>query len=112
MAILHIHSFDELGGLVASYDWLLLDFWAPWCAPCKAMNPVLEQFSELSPETAVVKVNVDESQELAVKFGIRAIPTLILLNRDRFVGQESGSRTLKELVDWIEGLKQESSQSA
>ena len=56
---------------------LIADFWAPWCAPCKVMNPVLEQFSELNPDNAVIKVDVDQKHEIAARFGVRAIPTLV-----------------------------------
>ena len=112
MPIVNLNTFDELGELANSHEWLLLDFWAPWCAPCKVMNPVLEQFCEQSPETAVVKVDVDEKQELASKFGVRAIPTLVLLRRDQFMGQETGSKSLKDLNVWIDGMKQKVSHLA
>ncbi|MBW4933141.1 thioredoxin family protein [Marinobacter sp. F4206] len=112
MAIVNLNSFDELGDLAHKYEWLLLDFWATWCAPCKAMNPVFEQFSELNPETLVVKINVDAKHDLAVKFGLRAIPTLVLLRRDQLIGQDAGSKSLNDLGDWVNALKQSVSTSA
>jgi len=112
VAIVNLNSFDELGEHANRHEWLLLDFWAPWCAPCKAMNPVLEQFSELNPETAVIKVDVDNKQDLAVKFGVRAIPTMVLLRRDQFLGQDTGSKSLRDLTDWVDGLKKTVSQPA
>ena len=69
MPIVNLNTFDELGELANKHEWLLLDFWAPWCAPCKVMNPVLEQFSELNPDNAVIKVDVDQKHEIAAKFG-------------------------------------------
>ncbi|MBW3225361.1 thioredoxin family protein [Marinobacter adhaerens] len=110
--IVNLNTFDELGDLANRHEWLLLDFWAPWCAPCKVMNPVMEQFSELNQDTAVIKVDVDQKQEIAAKFGVRAIPTLVLLRRDQFMGQETGSKSLKDLANWIDGLKQKLSQLA
>jgi len=110
--IVNLNTFDELGDLANRHEWLLLDFWAPWCAPCKVMNPVMEQFSEFNQDTAVIKVDVDQKHDIAAKFGVRAIPTLVLLRRDQFMGQETGSKSLKDLASWIDGLKQKVSQLA
>lgn len=111
MSIINLNTFYELGDLANNHEWMLLDFWAPWCAPCKVMNPVLEQFSQIDPETAVVKVNVDEKHDLAAKFGVRAIPTLVLLRRDKFIGKETGAKSLKDLESWLEDLKSKVSET-
>ncbi|MDF7806771.1 thioredoxin [Pontiellaceae bacterium B12219] len=70
---------------------VLVDFWAPWCGPCKMQTPILEKVSaEIGEKAVIAKVNVDENPELAAKYGIRSIPTLILLkdgeNTQQFVG--------------------------
>ena len=70
---------------------VLVDFWAPWCGPCKMQTPILEKVAaEVGDKAVIGKVNVDENPELAAKYGIRSIPTLILLkdgeNKQQFVG--------------------------
>ncbi len=70
---------------------VLVDFWAPWCGPCKAIAPILEELSvELAGKLSIAKVNVDDNGDLAAQFGVRAIPTMLLFKNgqlaDQFVG--------------------------
>ncbi len=70
---------------------VILDFWAPWCEPCKAMNPILEELgSKFQTEVRVGKVNVDEQGALAAAFGIRSIPSLVLVKGGEIVHTEVG----------------------
>ena len=64
---------------------VLVDFWAEWCAPCKALSPILDEISEeLKGKIAVTKVNLDENQDLAMKYSIRSIPTLLLFKMENY----------------------------
>ena len=82
---------------------LVVDFWAPWCGPCKAMAPQFEQAaSELEPKVRFAKVNTDEEQQLAGRFGIQGIPTMILFQRGREVARQSGLMNAAGIERWVE----------
>jgi thioredoxin 1 len=85
---------------------VLVDFWAEWCGPCRALGPVLDELAtELSGKATVVKVNVDQAPELAQKFGIRGIPTMIFFKggevKSTLVGNQPKAEILKNLTSLI-----------
>lgn len=82
---------------------VLADFWAEWCAPCRAMAPVFEQAAaRLEPRVRLVKVDTDREQEAARRYGIRGIPTLILFHQGRELARTSGAADLGSLIDWVQ----------
>jgi thioredoxin 1 len=94
-------SFEEQ--VLNSKTPVLLDFWAEWCGPCKALTPVLEEVSKLySDKITFAKMNVDENQESPAKYGIRGIPTLLLINNGEVVATRVGGATKSQLQAFLD----------
>ncbi|MBY0321295.1 MAG: thioredoxin TrxC [Reyranella sp.] len=82
---------------------LLVDFWAPWCGPCRAMAPQFEKAAgQLEPQVRFAKVNTDEEQQLAGRFGIQGIPTMILFHRGKEIARQSGLMDANRIEQWIQ----------
>ena len=81
---------------------LLVDFWAPWCGPCKSMAPQFERAAaHLEPTIRLAKVNTDDEQALASRFGIRGIPTMVLLRKGREIARQSGVMDASAIQRWV-----------
>lgn len=82
---------------------MLIDLWAPWCGPCRQVGPLLEQLAtERAGRLKLVKVNVDESPRTQARFGVQAIPTLLLFSDGREVGRQQGAVPLPQLRAWVD----------
>ncbi|MFR7932553.1 MAG: thioredoxin [Acutalibacteraceae bacterium] len=79
----------------------LIDFWAPWCGPCRMQSPILEQLEASGAAVKICKVNVDEQPDLAKRFGILSIPTLILMQNGVLKDKQVGLTSLDELKEFI-----------
>ena len=82
---------------------VLIDFWASWCGPCKMISPVIEEVAAETKETAkIAKVNVDEEPELAQRFGVMSIPTLVVVNGGKVVQSAVGVRPKQAILSMIQ----------
>jgi thioredoxin 1 len=102
-AVLHASDASFQGDVLQSSKPVLVDFWAEWCGPCKSIAPLLEDVATERQDTLrVVKVNIDESPELARRFGVRSIPTLILFQNGQPQAQKVGSLRRVELDAFLD----------
>lgn len=84
---------------------VVVDFWAPWCAPCKMMAPILNDIAESEPDITIAKLNVDNQQQLAAKFAIRGIPTMVIFKNGKEVKRFTGVKTKSVILNEVEKFK-------
>ncbi|WPU66817.1 thioredoxin [Peredibacter starrii] len=105
MSLQQVNSSNFEQAVLNSDKPVLVDFWAEWCGPCRVLGPVLEEISgEIGTKANIVKLNVDESRDLAMKYGIRGIPTMILFKNGQVVNTLVGNQPKDVILKSIDAL--------
>lgn len=101
MSAMHIDKNNFHEEVLKSEKPVLLDFWAPWCGPCRMVGPIIDEIADEHPEYKVVKVNVDEEVELASRFRVASIPTLVVVKNGQVVEQSIGARPKHQILSML-----------
>ena len=97
MSVLHV-SKDNFDSVKTSQKPVLLDFYADWCGPCRMVSPIVEEIAEENPQYLIGKINIDKEPELAQKFRVLSIPTLVVIKNGNVVRQSTGARPKAEIL--------------
>ena len=98
MSAININNNNFLSEVMNSEKKVLLDFWASWCGPCRMVVPMVEEIAKERPDIKVAKINVDENPELATRFSIMSIPTLVVMENGKIVNQAPGARSKNAIL--------------
>ena len=101
MSAININKNNFQNEVLNSDKKVLLDFWAPWCGPCRMVVPIVEEIAGERPDIKVGKINVDEEAELASQFGIMSIPTLVVIENGKIVNQAMGARPKEAILGML-----------
>ena len=101
MSAININKNNFQNEVLNSDKKVLLDFWAPWCGPCRMVVPIVEEIADERPDIKVGKINVDEEVELASQFGIMSIPTLVVIEKGKIVNQAMGARPNEAILGML-----------
>lgn len=98
MSVININNNNFQDEVMHSEKLVLLDFWASWCGPCRMVSPIVDEIAAERSDIKVGKINVDEQPELAARFGVMSIPTLVVMKNGKVVNQAVGARPKAQIL--------------
>ena len=101
MSVIRIHKDNFQNEVINSDKPVLLDFYADWCGPCRMVSPIVDEIATERTDVKVGKINVDEESELAKRFGVFSIPTLVVIKDGQIVNQAVGARPKAQILDML-----------
>ena len=101
MSLIHVNN-QNFESVKTSEKPVLLDFYADWCGPCRMVSPIVEQIAQENPQYLIGKINVDKEPELARKFNVLSIPTLVVLKDGKIISQSAGARPKADILALLE----------
>ena len=101
MSAIHIHNNNFQEEVMNSQQKVLIDFWAPWCGPCQMVLPIIDEIAAERSDIKVCKINVDENPELAKRFRVMSIPTLIVMEKGEIVNRATGARPKESILELL-----------
>ena len=101
MSVLHINKQNFQEEVLSSEKPVLLDFWAPWCGPCRMIGPILDEIAKERPDVKVCKINIDEEYDLAARYKVVSIPTLMVLQNGMVEDRVIGARPKGQILNML-----------
>ena len=101
MSVINVTTNNFQKEVTESEKIVLLDFWAPWCGPCRMLGPIVESIAEEYPDVKVCKVNVDEEGDLAQQFGVMSIPAVFVMENGKIINQSVGVKPKQQLLEML-----------
>ena len=101
MAVIHITNANFTSEVLESDKKVLVDFWAPWCGPCRMVSPIVDEIGEENSAIKVAKINIDEQPQLASQYGVMSIPTLMVFQDGDVVNKAVGARNKAFILDML-----------